>query len=58
MRPQPHGEGMAYTYNGLTDEYLAQARGSFLSVPWRSVPTIRALVGTAGIDFTRASMAR
>jgi cytochrome c-type biogenesis protein CcmH/NrfG len=49
---------LAYTYKGLTNEYLAQARGFFERALALDPDNIRALVGTAGVDFTRASMAR
>jgi len=51
-------QGMAYTYKGLTNEYLAQARGFFERALALDPDHIQALVGTAGVDFTRASMAR
>jgi TolB-like protein len=51
-------QGMAYTYKGLTNEYLAQARGFFERALALDPDHIQALVGSAGVDFTRASMAR
>src|SRR5882762_9270336 len=51
-------QGMAYTYKGLTNEYLAQARGFFERALALDLDHIQALVGSAGVDFTRASMAR
>jgi tetratricopeptide (TPR) repeat protein len=43
--------GMAYIYKGLTNEYLAQARGFFERALVLDPGNIQALVGTASVDF-------